>query len=181
MSPQTLLTVLSNNGDVQAYFSLNEKEIYALTDNGKKSMKEALAQLPPVTLMLANGERYGREGKIISVSGVLDPTTGSATAKALFPNPDGTLRSGNTANVMIPTLQRNAMLIPQKATFEIQDMKFCYVVGDSSKVHSTPIQISDQNDGQNYIVTGGLKPGDQVVVEGVGISVKDGMQIKPKK
>ncbi len=181
VSPQTLLTVLSNNGDVQAYFSLNEKEIYALTDNGKKSMKEALAQLPPVTLMLANGERYGREGKIISVSGVLDPTTGSATAKALFPNPDGTLRSGNTANVMIPTLQRNAMLIPQKATFEIQDMKFCYVVGDSSKVHSTPIQISDQSDGQNYIVTGGLKPGDQVVVEGVGISVKDGIQIKPKK
>ena len=129
VSPQTLLTVLSNNGDVQAYFSLNEKEIYALTDNGKKSMKEALAQLPPVTLMLANGERYGREGKIISVSGVLDPTTGSATAKALFPNPGGTLRSGNTANVMIPTLQRNAMLIPQKATFEIQDMKFCYEIG----------------------------------------------------
>ncbi len=181
VSPQTLLTVLSNNGDVEAYFSLNEKEIYSLTDNGKKSMKEALAQLPPVSLVLANGERYGREGKIISISGVLDPTTGSATAKALFPNPNGVLRSGNTANVMIPTLQRNAMLIPQKATFEIQDMKFCYVVGDSSKVHSTPIQISEQNDGQNYIVTSGLKPGDLVVVEGVGISVKDGMQIKPKK
>lgn len=181
VSPQTLLTVLSDNGGIEAYFSLNEKEIYALTDNGSKTMKEAIAQLPPVTLVLANGERYGREGKVVSVSGVLDSSTGSATAKALFPNPDGTLHSGNTAKVMIPTLQRDAIMIPQKATFEIQDMKFCYVVGDSSKVHSAPIQVSDQNDGQNFIVTGGLKPGDVVVVEGVGISVKDGMQIKPKK
>ena len=82
---------------------------------------------------------------------------------------------------MIPTLQRNAMLIPQKATFEIQDMKFCYVVGDSSKgsLHSYPDIRPERR--RNYIVTGGLKPGDQVVVEGVGISVKDGMQIKPKK
>lgn len=181
VSPQTLLTVLSNNGDVEAYFSLNEKEIYSLTDGGKKSMTEALKTLPPVSLQLANGERYGREGKIISVSGVLDSSTGSATVKAVFPNPDGMLRSGNTAQVMIPTLQRNAILIPQKATYEVQDMKFCYVVGDSSKVHATPIQISEENDGQNYIITSGLKPGDQVVVEGVGISIKDGMQIKPKK
>ncbi|MEE1021627.1 MAG: efflux RND transporter periplasmic adaptor subunit [Muribaculaceae bacterium] len=181
VSPQTLLTVLSDNGDVEAYFSLNEKEIYQLTDGGKKTMSEALKTLPAVTLQLANGERYARPGKIISVSGVLDPSTGSATVKALFPNPDGMLRSGNTARVMIPTLSRDAILIPQKATYEMQDMKFCYVLGDSSKVHSTPITISQENDGKNYIVTGGLKPGDQVVVEGVGISVKEGMTIKPKK
>ena len=181
VSPQTLLTILSNNGDIEAYFSLNEKEIYGLTQDGKISMSEAMKTLPPVTLLLANGERYGRQGKIISISGVLDPTTGSATAKAIFPNPDGLLRSGNTGQVLIPSMQRNAILIPQKATYEVQDMKFCYVVGDSSKVHSTPIQISENNDGQNFIVTGGLKPGDKVVVEGVGISVKDGMQIKPKK
>ena len=181
VSPQTLLTVLSNNGDIEAYFSLNEKEIYSLTDGGKITMKEALAKLPPVTLVLANGERYPQQGKIISVSGVLDPATGSASAKALFPNPNGLLRSGNTAKVMIPSLQRDAMLIPQKATYEVQDMKFVYVVGDSSKVHAVPIQVDANNDGQNYIVTAGLKPGDQVVVEGVGFSVKEGVRIKPKK
>ncbi len=181
VSPQTLLTVLSNNGDVEAYFSLNEKEVYSLTDDGKMSMEQALKQLPPVALQLANGERYGYEGKIISVSGVLDNSTGSATVKAIFPNPNGLLRSGNTAQVLIPNMRKDVLVIPQKATYEVQDLKFCFVVGDSSKVHSTPIQIADENDGQNYIVTGGLNPGDVVVVEGVGITVKDGMQIKPKK
>lgn len=180
VSPSTLLTVLSNNGDVEAYFSLNEKEILNLTENGKKSVNQALAELPAVSLQLANGERYAYPGKIISVAGIIDQATGSATVKALFPNPDGMLRSGGTANLIIPSLRRDVIMVPQKATYEVQDMKFVYVLGDSCKVHSTPIQISEQNDGQNYIVTGGLKPGDKVVVEGVGISVKEGMTITPK-
>ncbi|MDE5808585.1 MAG: efflux RND transporter periplasmic adaptor subunit [Muribaculaceae bacterium] len=181
VSPQTLLTILSNNSDIEAYFSLNEKDLLNMTDDGKRTIKEAIAKMPEVTLLLANGERYNRPGKVISISGVIDPVTGSASAKALFPNPDGMIRSGSTGQVLIPSLRTNAMLIPQSATFEIQDMKFCYVVGDSSKVHSTPITIADENDGKNYIVTGGLKPGDVIVTEGVGVSVKDNMVIKPKK
>lgn len=180
VSPQTLLTILSNNSDMEARFSLNEKDILNLTDGGKRSIKEALADFPNVTLLLANGDRYSQPGKIVSISGVLDSSTGSAQAIALFPNPDGMLRSGNTGQVLIPNVSSNAILIPQNATYEVQDMKFCYVVGDSSKVHSTPITISELNDGKNYIVTGGLKPGDQIVIEGVGISVKDDMVIKPK-
>lgn len=181
VSPQTLLTVLSNNGNMQADFSFTEKEILDMTANGTRSVQSAISQLPPVTLLLANGERYGREGKIVSISGVLDAKTGSAQAKAVFPNPDGMLRSGNTGRILIPTLRPNAILIPQNATYEVQDMKFCYVVGDSSKVHSVPIKIAEQNDGKNYIVTDGLQNGDMVVIEGVGVSVKDGMAIKPKK
>jgi len=180
VSPQSLLTVLSNNGKVEARFSFNEKEVLDLTRNGQISLNEAIAQLPDVTLRLANGETYPLKGKIISVSGVNDTKTGSASVKAIFANPDGLLRSGSTGQILIPSHNPGAMLVPQKATYEVQDMKFVYVLGDSSKVHSTPIQISELNDGQNYIVTGGLKPGDKVVVEGVGISVKDGMQIKPK-
>lgn len=181
VSPQTLLTVLSNNGDMEAYFSLNEKEILTLTDNGRRSIKAAIDSMPEVYLQLANGERYSYPGKVVSISGVLDKATGSAQAKALFPNPNGMLTSGNTGTLLIPDLQRNVIQVPQAATFEIQDMKFVYVLGDSSKVHSTPIEISPNNDGKNYIVTGGLKPGDVVVTEGVGITVKEGMQIKPKK
>lgn len=181
VSPSTLLTILSNNSDMEAYFSLNEKDILNMTDDGKRTVAQAIAQMPDVTLLLANGERYDRPGKIVSISGVIDPATGSAQAKAVFPNPNGMLRSGNTGQVLIPSLTTNAILIPQSATYEVQDMKFCYVVGDSCKVHSTPISISDQNDGKNYIVTNGLKPGDMVVTEGVGISVKDDMVIKPKK
>lgn len=180
VSPQTLLTILSNNGAMEAHFSFNEKDILNMTDGGRRSIKAAIDSMPEVYLQLANGERYAYPGKIISISGVLDRTTGSATAKALFPNPDGMLSSGNTGQVLIPNNKSNIIQIPQNATFEMQDMKFCYVVGDSSKVHSTPIQIAKENDGKTYIVTGGLKPGDVVVTEGVGISVKDGMVITPK-
>lgn len=180
VSPQTMLTVLSNNSDIEAYFSMNEQEILKLTDNGKRSLQAALASLPPVSLRLANGEMYSHQGKVISISGVLDPATGSATAKAAFPNPGGMLHSGNTGQVVIPESAKNSILVPQKATFELQDMRFVYVVGDSNKVHSVPIQVSDKNDGQNFIVTEGLKPGQKIVVEGVGISVKDNMIITPK-
>lgn len=162
-------------------FSLNEKDVLNMTDGGKRSVQEAIKLLPSVTLQLANGERYPLPGKIVTISGVLDAATGSAQAIALFPNPDGMLRSGNTGQILIPSMRDNAIMIPQNATYEVQDMKFCYVVGDSSKVHATPIQIAAENDGKNYIVTGGLKPGDVVVVEGVGISVKDNMVIQPKR
>ncbi|MDE7179761.1 MAG: efflux RND transporter periplasmic adaptor subunit [Muribaculaceae bacterium] len=180
VTPQSLLTVLSNNSEMRATFALNEKEVLALTDNGKRSLQEAIKALPPVTLELATGERYEYPGKIISISGVIDSSTGSATAKALFPNPKGMLHSGNTGKVIIPMVQGSNLQIPQSATFEIQDMKFAYVLGDSSKVHSVPIQVADINDGKNYIITGGLKEGDVIVVEGVGISVRDGMVITPK-
>lgn len=181
VSPSTLLTILSDNGDMVATFSINEKELLSLTDNGRRTIQAAIDSLPAVRLRLANGEIYGEPGRIISVSGVLDPTTGSAQARAIFPNPSGMLRSGNTGNVLLPNTYSSTMLVPQNATFEVQDMKFVFVVNDSSIVHQRPIEISSQNDGKNYIVKGGLKPGERIVTEGVGISVKEGMKITPKK
>lgn len=180
VSPQTLLTILSNNGEMEANFSLNEKDVLAMTDNGQRSLEAALRNMPAVTLQLANGERYQYPGKIVSVSGVLDPTTGSANVRALFPNPNGMLKSGNTGKVLIPNTYNNSIVIPQAATYEVQDMKFVYVMNDSSIVHGKPIKVAEQNDGQHYIVTEGLKPGDKIVVEGVGMTVKEGMTIKPK-
>lgn len=180
VSPSTLLTVLSNNTTMEANFSLNEKEVLALTENGSRSLNAAIAAMPEVSLRLANGEVYSRKGKISSASGVIDATTGSVQMKALFPNPDGMLRSGNTGVVLLPNIHNNSIIVPQSATFEIQDMKFCYVVGDSAKIHSTPITVANENDGKNYIVTSGLKSGDVIVVEGVGVTAKDGMVITPK-
>lgn len=181
VSPQSLLTVLSNNSEMRATFALNEKDILALTDNGKRSLQEAISKMPQVSLVLANGERYQYPGKIISISGVIDPSTGSATAKALFPNPQGMLHSGNTGQVLIPQARDNSIVIPQSATYEMQDLKFVYVVNDSNKVKSRAIQVADENDGQHYFVIDGLKPGERIVTEGVGISVKDDMIITPKK
>lgn len=180
VSPSTVLTILSDNKVMQADFSLNEKVVLELNGGGKKSMKDVVASFPEVTLKLADGTIYPYKGKVVSISGVIDQATGSATTKAEFPNPDGMLRSGNTGQVLIPAIHNATIQIPQSATFEIQDMKFCYVVGDSAKVHSTPITVAAQNDGKNYIVTSGLKAGDVVVTEGVGITVRDGMVITPK-
>jgi membrane fusion protein (multidrug efflux system) len=180
VSPQTLLTMLSDNTNMDAYFSINEKVLLSFTDNGKRSLKDAVAAFPEVQLQLADGSIYPYKGKVIAISGVIDSSTGSAQTKAVFPNPDGMLRSGNTGQVLIPNVHNNIISIPQSATFEIQDMKFCYVVGDSAKIHSTPITVAAQNDGQNYIVTDGLKVGDVIVTEGVGVSTSDGMVIKPK-
>lgn len=180
VSPQTLLTIISSNSSMEALFSLTEKELLDLTNGGRRSVEAAKDSMPPVQLMLANGDIYPYPGKIISISGVLNQSTGSATARALFPNPDGMLRSGNTGQILIPNTSNGVIQIPQSATFEIQDMKFCYIVGDSAKVHSAPITVSELSDGKNYIVTSGLKEGDRIVVEGVGVSVKDGMVIKPK-
>jgi membrane fusion protein (multidrug efflux system) len=181
VSPSSLLTTLSSNGDMEAMFSFTEKEVFALTDNGAVSLQAALAALPEVSLRLATGEIYSYKGKVVSVSGVLNTSTGSASVKAVFQNPNHALRSGNTGDILIPSTTHNAILVPQKATYEVQDMKFVFVVDKENKVHSTPIHISKLDDGQNYIVTGGLNNGDVVVVEGVGVSVQDGMEIKPKK
>jgi membrane fusion protein (multidrug efflux system) len=100
--------------------------------------------------------------------------------RALFDNPAGMLRSGSTGTILIPYVESDAIIIPQKATFEIQDHKYVYLVNDSSKTVSTPITVFEINDGQEYIVTSGLKAGDRIVIEGVGTSVKEGMPIKPK-
>ena len=181
VSPSTLLTVLSNNSSMQAYFSLNEKTLLELTDDGKRTLKQAIDSMPEVTLQLATGSIYPYKGKITAISGVIDPTTGSAQAKAIFPNPDGMLHSGNTGNILMPVSHDGIIEIPQNATYEVQDMKFVYVVGDSAKVHSRPITVAPLNDGKKYIITSGLKPGDVIVTEGIGISVSDGMTITPKE
>lgn len=173
------LTTVSDNNEVYAYFSLNEKDILELTDGGTKSLNEAIAALPAVKLSLANGTVYPIDGKVATVSGVIDNTTGSASVRALFDNPNGMLRSGNTGQVSIPVIAHDAITIPQKATFEIQDLKYVYTLNDSNRTVATPIQILPVNDGKQYVVTAGLKPGDRIVVEGIGTSVRGDMPVNP--
>lgn len=173
------LTTVSDNSQVYAYFSLNEKDVLDLTENGAKSLAQSVKEMPEVTLRLANGEEYPSKGKIATVSGVLDNTTGSASVRALFDNPNGMLRSGSTGSILIPQRSDSALVIPQKATYELQDRRFVYVVGDSNKVVSAPITVAPINDGRNFVVTSGLKPGDRIAIEGVGTTVRDGMVINP--
>ncbi len=173
------LTTVSDNSQVYAYFSLNEKDILNLTNNGTLSLDEAIATMPAVNLRLADGTMYGIDGKVATVSGVIDQSTGSASVRALFDNPAGMLRSGSTGAVIFPYVENDVIIIPQKATYEIQDKKYVYLVNDSNKTESKAIEVFEINDGQEYIVTTGLKAGDKIVIEGVGTTVKDGLIIKP--
>jgi len=171
------LTTVSEIGDMYVYFSMTEKQLLDLTRAGG-TLKEQLEKMPAVKLQLADGTMYDAEGKIDAVSGVIDQTTGSVSMRAIFPNKQNILRSGGMANVVFPYTMSEIILIPQTATQEIQDKKFVYVLQPDSTLKHTEIQISNLNDGKNYIVTGGLKEGDLIVVEGVQ-TLQDGQKITP--
>lgn len=177
-SMATPLTTISDNSEVYAYFSLTEKDILGLTQ-GDRSLNAAVSAMPAVKLRLADGSIYPLEGKVATVSGVIDSSTGASSVRARFANPDGVLRSGSTGQILIPNHADNVIMIPQKATFEVQDRRFVYVLNDSNKTVSTPITVSPLDDGKNYVVTGGLQPGQRVVVEGIGTKVRPDMEIKP--
>ncbi|MEG1749457.1 MAG: efflux RND transporter periplasmic adaptor subunit [Tannerellaceae bacterium] len=175
-STPTPLTVISNIDEMYVYFSMTEKALLALVRQGG-TIKEILAKMPEVELQLADGSVYQGKGKIETVSGVIEQSTGAVNMRATFPNDKNILRSGGTGSIMIPYVEESTLVIPQKATFEIQDKKFVYLLTDSSTVKSTEVGVFTLDNGQDYVVTSGLKAGDKIVVEGVG-SLKDGMPIK---
>ena len=173
------LTTVSDNSDIYAYFSLNEKDILEMTNGGSRKLADALKAMPAVQLELADGTIYPESGTVATISGVIDNTTGAANVRARFANPSGMLRSGSTGRILIPNHLDHVITIPQKATFGVQDRRFVYVLNDSNKTVSTGITVSPLDDGKNFIVTSGLEPGQRIVVEGVGNSVRNGMVIDP--
>ena len=174
----TPLTTVSDTGDVYAYFSLTEKDILEMSEESK-NLAAAIKAMPEVQLKLSDGTMYENTGKVATITGTIDSSTGAASVRALFKNNKGLLRSGSTGQIVIPHHMDSVIVIPQKATYELQDHKFVYVVGDSCKVTSRPISIYSLNDGQNFVVTSGLSANEQVVVEGVGTVVKEGLVITP--
>lgn len=171
----TPLTTVSDNSEMYVYFSMTEKQIMEMAH--QYGANNFLSKLPAVSLKLADGTTYPIKGKIETVSGIIDTQTGSSSMRATFKNPDRLLRSGGTGNILIPMKNDKALLIPQKATYEIQDKKFVYVLNDDSTVKSTEITIASIDNGKEYMVLSGLKEGDRIVIEGVN-SLKDGMPIK---
>ncbi|WP_199139506.1 efflux RND transporter periplasmic adaptor subunit [Pedobacter sp. ASV12] len=175
------LTTVSNISKVYAYFSLNEKQLLDFSTTYKgKTLAEQMKNIPAVSLVLADGSVYAQNGKIESINGQINTSTGSASLRATFPNPVSLLKSGASALVRIPQHLENVILIPQKSTTDLQGKKFVYVLGDSAKVVSTEIQVMELTKGNFYVVTKGLKAGDKVVLEGFQ-SLKDGTAIKPEE
>ena len=171
------LTVVSDISKMYVYFTMNEKQLLEMTRRDGASLGKMVGNMPEVELMLADGSVYPQKGRIETLTGVIDTKTGSFTLRALFPNTDYVLRSGGTGNVLIPSQLDSALMVPQKATSEIQDKKFVYVLQPDSTVKNTPVEVFNLDDGKNYVVTSGLRAGDRIVVEGVA-TLKDGAKIK---
>ena len=176
-SMATPLTTVADNSSMFAYFSMAERQLLTLIKEGG-SQKEILEKMPKVRLQLIDETMYPDSGRVETISGVIDPTTGSVSMRAMFPNEHNVLRSNSTGKVVFPNVLTNVILVPQSATTEIQDKKFVFVVQADNTVKNTEIQVYRLNDGQNYYVTSGLKAGDKIVVEGVQ-ALHDGQAITP--
>ena len=170
------LTTVSSIGNVYAYFAMNEKVLLNFSE-GSGTLAQKIKQLPQVSLLLSDGSTYSEKGRIETVNGLINTETGSVNIRARFPNPKGIIRSGSSTTVRIPNEVKDGLIIPQSATFELQDKIFAVTVGKDGKTKNVNITILDNKAGNYYVVTSGLQAGDQIVLEGVA-TLKDGTQIK---
>ncbi len=173
VSASNALTTVSNISSMEVYFSVTEKFAMEMTRSG-----EGLNSLPPVKLQLSDGTIYAHEGKVTKMSGVIDQATGTVQLIAVFTNPEKLLKSGGAGTIIIPRQATSAIIIPQSCVSEVQNKKFVYTLGKDNKVVYTEIKVDPQNDGNNYIVTDGLKTGDKYVTNGI-TKLSDGMEIVP--
>ena len=171
------LTTVSDNSDVYVYFSMTENQLLNLTRQ-YGSISNTLKNMPDVRLVLNDGSVYDRTGRIESISGVIDTSTGSVQLRAVFPNADGLLHSGGAGSVIVPNIHKDCVVVPQVATFELQNKVYVYKVEDG-KATSSMIDVEKINNGREYIVKSGLTPGDVIVAEGVGL-LREGTPIVVK-
>ena len=176
-SDSTPLTSVSDNSEMYVYFSMNESQVLSLTRR-HGSLDEALKQMPSIELQLSDGTIYSEKGRIESISGIIDPTTGSVSIRARFPNHNRLLLSGGSGNVILPHQQEGCLVIPQSATYEIQDKIYAYKL-DNGVAKSQIIGVFEISNGKEFIVESGLMEGDTIVVEGIGI-LRDGAKVKIK-
>ncbi len=169
------LTIVAENESMNTYFSMSEGQMLDLIAE-YPSMEAALEAMPEVGLELNNRTVYPFKGKVQSISGVVDAATGSVSLKANFPNAEGKLLSGGAGNVIMPYTRQGAFLVPQAATYEIQNKTFVYKVIDG-KATASVVEIDKANDGQNYIVLSGVEEGDVIIAKGAGL-VREGALVK---
>lgn len=165
---QTPLTTISADGDMFAYFSVSERII---TPNDRP------AQIPKAELRLATGAIFSELGKIDFASGIVNPTTGTVLLKAVFPNPKRELTTGSSGTIIIPFEVIDAVLVPKSATYQLLDKTMAVTLDENNATRSQAITIAAVS-GNHYVISGGLKPGDTIVLEGVS-KLRDGQTVKP--
>ena len=170
-------TVVSDNSEMYAYFSISENKLRQF-EARYGSIDRIISEMPPISLQLNNGSVYGKQGKIETISGIVNPTTGAVQIKALFPNINRHLLSGTIGNVILQGLNEDAILIPMTATVELQDKIIAYRL-KNGKAEAAYLTVDRLNDGNRFVVKQGLSVGDTIITEGVG-QIKEGMIVTPK-
>lgn len=176
VSPQMQepLTTVSDNSSMNVYFSMTENQLLALAREFG-TLDDAIRKMPKIKLQLKDGSVYESEGRIESISGIIDRTTGTVSARAVFPNKAGLLHSGASGTILMPASYDNVIVIPQSAAVRMQDKYLVYKVVDGVAV-STLVQVTNLSDGRDFIVTDGLKVNDVIVAKGAGL-LREGTQI----
>jgi membrane fusion protein (multidrug efflux system) len=179
VSPQILLTTVSQLEPIKAYFTVSEQQYLAFVKrNPTVAAREARQRQFELDLILADGSTYPRKGKFYAADRQVDIQTGAIRLAALFPNPDNVLRPGQFGRVrFISYIRTGALLVPQKAVIELQGSYQVAVVGNDNKVTLKTLKVGERT-GAMWIVDEGLKSGERVVVEGVQ-KVRDSMLVKP--
>jgi membrane fusion protein (multidrug efflux system) len=178
------LTMLSQVNEIYAYFSMSESDFIAFKNRYQgNTLEEKLKHAPSVELVLANDSVYTQKGKIELVEGQFDKTVGAINFRASFPNPSRILRTGNTGKIRLPQMFASVLIVPQEATFEIQDKIFVYAVADSNKIVTKPITVSGRSTNY-YYVSDGVTAGEKVVLSSQSTllmgGLRDGMPITPQ-
>ena len=176
--PQPLTTV-SDNNQMYVYFSIAEGQLLNMTRESG-SAEAAIGAMPDVKLLLVDGSEYPYKGKVESVSGVVDRSTGTVQVRAVFNNPEKLLHSGSTGTVVIPTTYKDKIVVPVTATVQMQDKFKVYLVDKDNIAHEQLVTTEPLSNGKEYVIKDGLKVGDVIVAEGAGM-LRDGQEIKPNK
>lgn len=172
------LTTVAEMSEVFAYFSMNESEYLDFLQQSEGNvLEEKLKNFPKVKLTLANGSEYPLEGTIETVTGQINPQTGTVSFRAVFENPNRLLSNGNSGNIHLPMIHKDALVVPQEATFEQQGRVFVYIVDAENKTVAIPVNVIDQNS-YLYVISEGLKAGDKIVGKGVG-KLRNQTRIEP--
>ena len=186
VTPMTQLTIVSGNKQMDAEFSVPESIIEEMAQSGVSQSEKVklIAQIPKVTFIMKNGTEYKHKGRVSSLTGVVNASTGTLACKASFPNPEGQLFSGIQGTVVLPYSLQDVMVIPQAAVVRLQDKSLVYKVKPDSTATAVAVMTADAGNGKDVIVTQGLNVGDRIVTIGAN-NVQEGQRVlfpaEPKK
>jgi len=178
VTPMSQLTIVSGNRQMEAEFSVPESIIEEMASSGMTQSETAklIAQIPEVTFIMKEGTEYKHKGRVSSLTGVVNATTGTLACKATFPNPEGHLYSGIQGTVVLPYNVHDVIVIPQSAVVRLQDKTLVYKVKADSTATAVSIQITDTGNGKDVVVTEGLNVGERIVTVGAN-NVQEGQRV----